>query len=232
LYSRRVSYSRPGGSTYSYRRPKIAGSGECHYILCNSKTRNGAIPAGLRILSKNEMMGLFHYCYDWWMPIQTDHRRGEDGGDGNYIPGTHGRVKRDLIRAVELVPQAGDRAAVQAGYYSTSNKLACGPSLRLQTLTQNQAAKTVTVTWATLQRCNSTRIFFHFALCLTTARAPSQSNSLPLSCVGLGYRWTRGDGSPCSQLSRSAPLSVVSNFGGRQRGGCLTMPFTHLSLFL
>ena len=57
------------------------------------------------------------------------------------------------------------------------------------------------------------------ALHLTTALAPSQSNSLPLSCAAQGTVG-RGEMEDCSQLSRSAPqqtlsspLSVVSKCG-------------------
>ncbi|KAN0102464.1 hypothetical protein V8E52_011918 [Russula decolorans] len=46
-----------------------------------------------------------------------------------------------------------------------------------------------------------------------------------------GAQATIGQGemelSPCSQLSRSAPLSL--RHLGCQRGGCLTMPFTHFA---
>jgi hypothetical protein len=51
---------------------EIANSNEWHLdILRNSRTRNGAIPAGL--LNDNERMGknpLFHHCSDRGVPVQ------------------------------------------------------------------------------------------------------------------------------------------------------------------
>ena len=130
------------------------------------------------------------------------------------------RVKRDLVLAAR---GRSIRTKIQAGYYGTSwcqvklRWLGCGPWAR-----------------GRIQRKYPGTCIFTF-LFLTTAHAPSQSNSLPLSLsrVGSGYRWTRGDGSPCPQLSRSAPLSLSPSSlisGTRVYGGCLTMPFTHFSL--
>jgi hypothetical protein len=217
---------------YTRLEPEIANSNECHYIIRNSRTRNGAIPVGL--LNHNETMGknsLFHYCSDQGVPGVVKTYRGvfllsrAEGGDGTYIPGTHGRVKRDLILAARA--------------RSIGRRSRCSPSGVLQN-------KSVTVgvwpywsgPWDTFNGENpgtcSPLLLPHHSSC--SAHAPSQSNSLPpLSRAGSGYRWTRGDGTkPVFAIKPERPsFSPSSLISGTPAWGVLDYAVhTFLAFFL
>jgi hypothetical protein len=91
--------------------------------------------------------------------------------------------EKDLILAASVL-EDGDPPALQSkqGITETNSSWRVAPLTKLGKRSRSRG----TVDIQSFKREN-----FHFALCLTIAHAPSQSNSLPPSRVGSGYRWTR-----------------------------------------
>ena len=157
------------------------------------------------------------------------------GGDGNYIPSTHGRVKRDLIPAARIC--------------SIGRRLRCSPSRVLQQVgvwpyysnkssCESRAAKMVTGCgpWDNTVNAKIQCISFCFVPHHSSCAVARKATLCLFHVQGSGYRWTRGDGTkPVFAIKPESPsFSPSSLISGTSAWGVLDYAvhtFRFFSLF-